>query len=157
MLNRIRQLFQQNEAAGAANPGEHPHAEVRLAAAALLVEAASLDGAFDADERAAVARVLQSHFELNEDELSTLMAAAETRQAESNQLLAFTRAIKAHYSPEERIEIIEMLWEVAYADGVLHDYEANLLRRVGGLIYVPDRERGAARQRVLARLGIAGD
>jgi len=157
MLNRIRQLFQQNQDSDAAAPGAHPHEEVRLAAAALLVEAASLDGSFDDDERQAVARTLRDHFGLNEEELATLMTAAEARQAASNQLLDFTRAIKAHYSPEERIEIIEMLWEVAYADGVLHDYEASLLRRVGGLIYVPDRERGAARQRVLARLGIAGD
>jgi uncharacterized tellurite resistance protein B-like protein len=47
-----------------------------------------------------------------------------------------------------------MLWEVAYADGVLDEYEDSLLRRVGGLIYVPDRERGMARQRVLRRLGL---
>ncbi len=50
-----------------------------------------------------------------------------------------------------------MLWEVAYADGILHDYEANLLRRIGGLIYVSDRERGAARRRVVARLGLADE
>ena len=53
---------------------------------------------------------------------------------------------------EERIELIEMIWEVVYADGELHDYEANLLRRLGGLLYVSDRERGDARKRVLARL-----
>ena len=46
-----------------------------------------------------------------------------------------------------------MLWEVAYADGVLDEYEDSLLRRVGGLIYVPDRERGMARQRVLKTAG----
>jgi uncharacterized tellurite resistance protein B-like protein len=47
-----------------------------------------------------------------------------------------------------------MLWEVAYADGVLDEYEDSLLRRVSGLIYVPDPERGMARQRVLERLGL---
>jgi uncharacterized tellurite resistance protein B-like protein len=46
------------------------------------------------------------------------------------------------------------MWEVVYADGVLDDYEANLLRRVAGLIYVPDRQSGEARQRVINRLGI---
>jgi len=49
---------------------------------------------------------------------------------------------------------VEMLWEVVYADGVLHDYEANLLRRIGGLIYVSDMDRGNARKRVMTRLGI---
>jgi uncharacterized tellurite resistance protein B-like protein len=48
-----------------------------------------------------------------------------------------------------------MLWEVAYADGILHDYEASLLRRVTGLLYVSDKASGAARLRVLARLGLA--
>ena len=50
-----------------------------------------------------------------------------------------------------------MLWEVVYADGIAHAYEANLLRRIGGLLYAPDRDQGAARKRVLARLGIADD
>ena len=77
---------------------------------------------------------------------------AVTEQSEANQLLGFTRTIKDRYSLEERIELIEMIWEVVYADGELHDYEANLLRRLGGLLYVSDRERGDARKRVLARL-----
>ena len=51
--------------------------------------------------------------------------------------------------------MIEMLWEVAYADGVLSKYEANLVRRIAGLIYVSDRDSGIARKRVMARLGIA--
>ena len=55
---------------------------------------------------------------------------------------------------EERIGVIEMLWEVAYADGELHDYEASLLRRVAGLLYVSDRANGEARLRVMAKLGI---
>ena len=56
---------------------------------------------------------------------------------------------------EERVKIIEMLWEVAYADGVVHHYEANLIRRINGLLYVSDRDSGAARKRVAARLGIS--
>jgi uncharacterized tellurite resistance protein B-like protein len=126
----------------------------KLAAAVLLIEAATLDDHFDADERRTIGRVLKEHFAIDDAECATLIAAAEEAQGEANQLLRFTRAIKDNYAPENRIEIIEMLWEVAYADGVLHEYEANLLRRVGGLIYVSDRDRGAARLRVLDRLGI---
>ena len=55
--------------------------------------------------------------------------------------------------PEERVGILELLWEVVYADGTLHDYEASLLRRVAGLLYVSDRESGEARLRVMGRLG----
>jgi uncharacterized tellurite resistance protein B-like protein len=154
MINRIRDLFARAETQTGKARSTHGHDELQIAACALLVEAATLDGDFDDDERSTIATVLQRHLKLNAEEAETLLAAASARQATSNQLLEFTRTIKNEYSPEERVEIIEMLWEVAYADGILHDYEANLLRRIGGLIYVSDRERGAARLRVLSRLGL---
>lgn len=157
MLNRIKQMLDRVAGEPAARPASHAHDELHIAACALLVEAATLDGDFTGDERAAIGTILRRHLGLSDEEAGTLLEEAEARHGEANQLLAFTRAIKNEYSPEERVEIIEMLWEVAYADGVLHDYEANLLRRIGGLIYVSDRERGAARRRVLTRLGIAED
>ena len=64
-------------------------------------------------------------------------------------------AVKDGFDQEERIRLIEMLWEVAYADGELHDYEASLMRRITGLLYISDRDSGEARQRVLARLGLS--
>ena len=67
---------------------------------------------------------------------------------ESTELYGMIRVVRDHLAPEERIRIIEMLWEVAYADGDVDDYEANLVRRVAGLLYVPDRDSGAARKRV---------
>ncbi len=69
----------------------------------------------------------------------------------STQPFRFTQVINDRYSLEQRIELMEMLWEVVYADGSIDALEDTLLRRLGGLIYVPDRERGAARQRVLQR------
>jgi len=50
------------------------------------------------------------------------------------------------------VMLVEMLWDVVYADGELHDYEANLMRRVAGLLHVSDQESGAARKRVLGRM-----
>ena len=152
MLKRIKAALSGTPKTQAPTIDDH-----KLAAAALLVEAATLDDNFDADERATIANVLQSHFEIDAEECATLIEAAEEAQNEANHLLRFTRSIKDQYAPEDRIELIEMLWEVAYADGVLHEYEANLLRRVGGLIYVSDRDRGAARLRVLEKLNISDD
>lgn len=128
------------------------HEDVRVATAALLIEAAAADGDFDAEERAAIRHALRQQFSLPEDELNQLMRQAESAQDAHSQLLRFTRALKERYSEAERTEIIEMLWEVAYADGALHAYEDNLLRRIGGLLYVSDRDRGEARKRVLERL-----
>lgn len=161
MISRIKALFQDAaqsaaQSATRAASGAHGHArdEKSLAAAALMIEAARLDDNFDDAERAAITAIVRRHFGLDAAEAAELITQAAAAQAETNHLLRFTRAVKDAYPPEERIEIIEMLWEVAYADGELHAYEANLLRRIGGLIYVSDRERGEARKRVLARLGL---
>ena len=67
----------------------------------------------------------------------------------------FTQEICKRLEPEARAQIIEMLWQVAYADGRLDPQEDMLLRRIAGLIYVPDGERGAARKRALEKLAAA--
>ncbi len=129
---------------------------VPLAAAALLVEAACHDGNFADAERVAIRDACQRHFELDLVETENLIADAEAEFAKGAGLQPYTQIVKNSYEEADRVKIIEMLWEVVYADGELHDYEANLLRRVGGLLYVSDRDRGDARKRVLHRLGIAG-
>ena len=86
--------------------------------------------------------------------MEDLIASGQAAVERSHQLFAFTRIVKQGFDFDERIRMIEMLWEVAYADGELHDYEASLVRRVAGLIHVADRDAGQARKRVLARLGL---
>jgi uncharacterized tellurite resistance protein B-like protein len=114
-----------------------------------------MDDEFDATERARIEALLAQRFRLDADEARELLALAERTAAESVEWQGFTRVIKERLAPAERIGIIEMLWEVVYADGRLHDYEASLLRRITGLLYVSDYESGEARKRVLARLGLA--
>lgn len=133
----------------------HGTDELQLAVAALLLEAAVVvDGHFDARERQVVRGVLERAFALSPGAAQDLVAAAERRVEASAQLFGFTTTINERVSRERKIEIIEMLWEVAYADGVLDPLEDTLLRRVAGLIEVSDHDRGVAKTRVLQRLGI---
>ena len=69
----------------------------------------------------------------------------------ASDVFRFTSALNKRFSPEERLEIVELLWEVVYADGEAHHYETNLMRRLAGLLYLEDGDVGAARKRVLAR------
>ena len=128
--------------------------ELRLGVAALLTEAAGIAGHLDAPERAAVRRILQQHFALGDEAAALLAAAAEKRAERSTQLFGTTRLISERFSRDRRVELIEMLWEVAYADGTLDPLEDAMLRRVAGLVNVSDHERGEARLRVLRRLGL---
>lgn len=147
MLARLKAML-----SGAAAPSADER--IRVAAAALLVEAAMLDGSLGDAERARVETLLAERFGLDAEEAALLFAEGSRQAAQSVQLVAFTKVIKDHSDLPERVRMLEMLWEVAYADGHLHDYEANLVRRVAGLLYVPDQDSGAARKRAMARLGL---
>lgn len=144
-------LFRRKGPAPAGTSG-HADAELRLAAAALMVEAAKLDGAFDESERARIVALLDQRFGMDADDIATLIAAADEETDLAGGLYGFTKTVRDNFDHIERVSMIEMLWEVAYADGALHDFEANMLRRVAGLLYVTDQESGAARKRVLGRL-----
>lgn len=138
-----------------APPSADDSADAMAAAAvAVLVETALLDGEFDARERNAIQSILVDRFQLSADDADTLIDDAVAHKQDANRVYAATRMIRDEFSDAERIDVMEMLWEVAYADGTLHDYEANLVRRVAGLLYVQDRDSGLARKRVLQRLGL---
>lgn len=126
--------------------------KVQLATVALLVEAAQMDAEFGAEERAKIIELVEGRFGLSAAESRELLQAASEKIEQAVEVFGFTREIKNAFSPEERIEMMEMLWEVAYADGVLHDLEASLMRRLAGLLHVSDRDSGLARKRVLVRL-----
>jgi len=98
--------------------------------------------------------ILQDGFSLSEDETQELMTLADTLESEANDLYRWTKVINAHYELPQKIVLVEKLWMVVLSDGRLDDYEANLLRRISGLIHVPDIETGAARQRAATNLGL---
>jgi uncharacterized tellurite resistance protein B-like protein len=124
-----------------------------LAVAALLVEAARMDDHFDPAERARIVRLLSDRFRLDRDAAEQLLGLAERAEARASGLYRFTKTVTEAFTPAERVDLIEMLWDVVYADGVLDPDEDALVRRVAGLIHVEDHDRGAARLRALARLG----
>ncbi len=147
MFDEIKAWLEGGEPSGSGDEGD----QVQLAAAALLVEAAHIDDKLDSRERAVIDGILERRFKLTPAAARQLVIAAEALRERSTQLFRFTHIINERFSLEQRIELIEMLWEVVYADGTVDALEDTLLRRVGGLIYVPDRERGTARQRVAQR------
>ena len=144
MFNQLMRMLKTPE------PQTRP--DLRLSVAVLLLEAARQDDQFDAKERAVIAHLLTRKFDLSPGECDALLAAGEARAAEMVQLHGHTSDVFEQMAPAERVHLVEMLWEVAYADGVLDPEEDLLIRRVAGLIYITDRERVLARQRVVARL-----
>jgi uncharacterized tellurite resistance protein B-like protein len=156
IFDRLRSILPPMSAEAAHPPGAHSQDELHLAAAVLLVEAASMDAEIHEAERTRIGALLSERFGLGADEAQELLEAAERTAADSAHWQGHTRVVKERFDQAERIQMLEMLWEVVYTDGRLHDHEASLLRRITGLLYVTDRESGEARKRVLARLGLQG-
>jgi uncharacterized tellurite resistance protein B-like protein len=149
MLDRLKKMFGAGET-DPHGPGEHSVDELHLAAAVLLIETARMDDAIGDDERGVIVGLVRARFELSDEEVSSVVELADEVAENAVELSRFTRRIRDDFDHDERIEMIEMLWRVVYADGVVHDHEANLLRRVAGLLYVSDRESGEARKRAVA-------
>ena len=131
---------------------EEPVLDLELSVAALLIEAARMDETFDAGERAIIEQLLARGFDLAPERVQSLIEKAEREVQRSTQYFPFTQRICRLASAEERLQIIEMLWKVVYADGTLDPHEDALIRQIAGLIQVPDRERGAAHKRALEAL-----
>lgn len=154
MISKIKSFLFEKQ--GATDAAKHSAEELHIAAAALLLEAGMLDGELAETERAETARLVRARFELSEEETALIMEDAEARAANAVDIHQFLRVLVANFDHEEQVQLIEMLWEVVYADGVVHDYEANLVRRVTGMTGVSDRESGAARKRAQAKAEAKG-
>ena len=103
---------------------------------ALLVHAANIDEKYSQKERDLVKNFIQSY--LNDD-TDKILKKAEEIESSSNQLLSYTNIIKKN-SMDIKKDIIEHLWKVIISDDSVDQYEANLMRRICGLIYFPDKE-----------------
>ncbi|OSQ51267.1 tellurite resistance TerB family protein [Marivita geojedonensis] len=132
----------------ATDPAPLPDADARLALTALLVRVARTDGDYDESEKTRIDRIAASRYGLSPFEASKLRGEAETLEAEAPDTVRFTSAIKDAVPYEERIAVIEALWEVVLADGVREAEEDALLRLVSKLLGINDRDSALARQRV---------
>ncbi|MGC6472797.1 MAG: TerB family tellurite resistance protein [Parvibaculales bacterium] len=149
MLKALKNLFDKPPS----QTGETIAADqLNLAMAALLVHAARLDGDFAAQEKAALKHILERDFGLGDSATAELMTLAETEDEAATDLYRWTSVINSQMDEQEKVGLIEHLWQIILADDAIDDYEASLIRRVCGLIHVPDRLAGEARKRVEAAL-----
>lgn len=137
--------------AHAAGAQANDEEEARVAAAALLVHAAGIDGRVETSERRALARLLASRFRLDAGEADTLIALGSTRDENAVDLYGFTSALTRVLDQDGRKRMIEMLWELVLADGEVDEYESNLVWRVAELLGVSTRDRVTLKHKTLHR------
>jgi len=151
LTKAIRELLAKRP--GPAPAPERPFELQHLAAAALMVECARVDGAFRDEERDAICHAVREAFALDRETAEILVGVAEKHEDEMWDDWLFTETIKRHFDREEQLEIIRRLWEVAWADEEVHPFEERLIARVARELGLSEQAVARSRQQAGARRG----
>lgn len=148
MLNRIKRLL-------GANPVEVSNGgleRVQVATCALLLEIAQADSNLHELESLLLRDLLEKKFRLDPESISELIELAESERVNSPDLYHFAREINNNFSLEEKLAVMESLWRLVYADGVLDRYEDALIGQIAGLLRLSHRQMIDAKLKVLAEV-----
>ncbi len=148
----LKSLLQKLNVAPEAPPSPLPFSRVDLAVATLLLEAAQADGKRHEEESATVLRLIREHFHLPPTETAQLLQIAEGEFAASLDDWVFTQAVREGFDAEDRQKVLEMLWQVVYADGKLARFEGELMGRLAAALDIPPQAADSARERAFARI-----
>lgn len=149
MLDALRHFL--SDLAGAGAHDSFAVDDHRVAAAALLINLTGADGVVTDAEKRSLHDVLKGRFDLDEAETADLIEAGRTREADAIDLYGFTSVLKRSLDERGRAGVVEMMWEIVFADGAAHELEDNIVWRAADLLGVPDRERVELKRRIAAR------
>jgi uncharacterized tellurite resistance protein B-like protein len=154
MFESIRKLIAGD---GDKHPERYDENDYRLAAAALLMHAATIDGSVSQVERDKLHAVIVQRFDLNDASADELIEKATAAEREAIDLYKFTARLNRTLDHPGRARIVEMLWQIVCADGVITEFEDNLVWRAADLLGISRNERIALREQVMgSRAGGAG-
>ena len=145
--------FLSDVAEGGKHPTHFEHSDYRLAAAALLVHTAAIDGNVSELERDKLHAVIKRQFGLDETTTDELVAEATEAEHDAIDLYHFTSLINRSLDEDGRRRVVEMMWEIIYADGRVTEFESNLMWRAADLLGLSARERIELGQQVANRRG----
>ncbi len=148
MINKLQNFFHTYLNPQEGGPSSDVSQRTRLAVAALLVEIAVSDFESAREERQSIVEIVRNQFGLTGQEADALISLAEEEHKTSTDYFQFTRLINQHYTAQQKVELIESLWRVAFADGELHRYEEHVIRRLADLLHVSHGDFIATKHRI---------
>ena len=149
MIDLIKQFFSKDTLNNRPAPGGDTSRDVRVATCALLMEMARVDGEFSDSERSQIIKTLEDVHGLSGEALAELIKVTSEKLKESIDLWHFTNLINQNYSVEEKIKVIEMVWRLAYSDGILDEHEDYLLHKLANLLHLTHKQLIDAKLKVL--------
>ncbi len=152
MVSAIKQFFEKYITPSPDIPDRVSEHSLQLATAALLIEMMRADAKISEDERRTVTNSIRSKFKLTEEETNALLQLAEEEIWKSTGYYQFTSLINKGFTYEQKLKVIEHMWEVAFADADLDKYEEHMVRKIANLIYVSHKDFIETKLRVRNKL-----
>ncbi|MEX2163914.1 MAG: TerB family tellurite resistance protein [Sulfuricaulis sp.] len=149
MLQNLKQFFDQRILPAGREEGESAHHALQVATAALLFEVMRMDRELKDVERHAMTDAIQARFELTAGETAELVRLAEAEAEQATDYYQFTALINKHYTPAQKEQVVEHMWQVAAADHEIDRFERTLAHKIADLLHVPRPIQIAARERAL--------
>ena len=147
MFSSIKAFFEEKILVVPSDSGRKEHA-LRLATTALLIEMMRMDDHFHEAEQQALVEQIKTLFSLSDEEIDQLVKLASSELKQATDYYQFTSLINQNFEYEEKLSIIEALWQVAYADNDLDIDEEYLVRKISELLYVSHSDFIAIKLRV---------
>ncbi len=142
LQNLLTSFFMPDDAAQAQGSGN-----LQLATTVLLFDVMRSDDNISDAERTQTLATLRKRFALSDEALAQLMAQAEQTAMRENDYFSFTSLMNDRFTHDQKIQVVEFMWQVAYADGTLDPNEQHLISKIAGLLYVTHGEYIAAKMR----------
>ena len=142
MLQSLKNIFASDQTLNS----ETENAEIDILSG-LMIEAANTDGEITQEELNKISHSLIGVFKEDPKAVEVSLTKAFENKDNSKSLYYYTSKLNKSYSNENKIKLIEVLWEIILADNEIHDFETNLIRRLAGLLYISDVECGNAKIR----------
>lgn len=149
MLDTIKRFFNKGKANEPRNDSQTSEHDIRVATCALFVEMARIDEKFTPAEVDTIISILKEKYGLSREHADALMAEADKELAESVDLWQFARLINENYSVDEKLEIIETLWQMVFVDGKMDRYEHYLMNKLKNLLRLSHDQLINAKLKVL--------
>ena len=147
-MDLIKSFFGKDRKAGPGERNDKTDLQGPVAACALLLEMAHVDGEFDESERESIVAILKQHYDLSDAYAEEIMQTAQAEIEGSIDLWRFTHLINENYTIEEKIHLIEMIWKVAFTDTRLDKHENHLVHRLAELLNLDHKQLIDAKLRV---------
>ena len=149
MLQSLKNIFQQ-----AQNTTATDNTDELTILCGLMIEAANTDGNVTKDEINKISSTLVEIFKEDPSEVKKILTTTLKYKDEPRSLQFFTYKINKMFDTEKKLLLIETLWEIFLADGKIHEFESNLIRRLAGLLYISDVRCGIAKNKALEKINI---